>query len=247
MRSRLFLAAIAACATLATTAAAQGGSEPVGDPMAGGFSAGDYLRLSGGLSRPINPQGTLRDWKQGTSFSLTWENWGEGNPGVSSVGFGLGVGYSMLPLDEQAFVSSFSPPSGVSTRSATAGQAGILEITTNIRIRIPAPLVMPAFNLGFGFIDWLPASVQYVGSDNVAGTARYAHRSGAEVSLGGSLERQLFDRYGIFGEAAYTYGYTSYGQGFATPGSTCARGGCDALKNTTFAIVRGGVRVGLWR
>jgi hypothetical protein len=243
MRSRLLISAIVACVALAGAARAQDGS----DRFAGGLVAGDYLRLGGGISRPINAQGSLSEWSQGPTFSAGWENWQAGGTGVGRIGFGLNAGLSLLPLNEKQFVADFTPTTGGNTNGATAGHARIIEITSNLRIRIPAPLVMPAVNIAFGFINWAPGDITYTSTNGVGGKVKQGHRSGAELALGGSLDRQIYDRFAAYVEAMYVYGYTSYGQGFETPGGTCARSGCDALKNTTFGTLRGGLRVNMGR
>jgi hypothetical protein len=209
--------------------------------MASGLSGGDYLRLSGGITQPVNPQGSLRNWGAGPSINVAYENWQSGGGGVGRVGFGLGVSYAFLPLKQDAFVSEFVPLTGGTTQTATAARAGILEITSNVRVRIPAPLIMPAITFGFGFINWAPGRISYT-STTGPGTVRQAHRNGAELSIGGSLDRQIYDRYALYAEALYTYGFTSYGRGFTNPGSICASG-CDPLKNTSVGTLRGGLRV----
>ena len=75
------------------------------------------------------------------------------------------------------------------------------------------------------------------------GSAKQRHRSGAELTIGGGLERHIVDRYGLFAEAEYAYGFTSIGQGAATPGGLCATSSCDILKNTSIATLRGGLSV----
>ena len=109
------------------------------------------------------------------------------------------------------------------------------------------PVVMPSLLIGFGFINWAPGEIHYV-STTGSGNVKQSHRSGAELSIGGALDRQLWDRYAAYVEAQYVYGYTSYGQGFATPGGVCAsHSGCDVLKNTTIATLRGGLRIRMGR
>jgi hypothetical protein len=213
--------------------------------MASGLVAGDYLRIGAGVTTPVNPQGSLRDWKSGTGASVIWENWQNGGSGVGRVGFGLGVAYSLLPLKQDQFLADFTPPlTGGKATSATASKAGILEVTSSIRIRIPAPLVMPTINVGIGFINWAPGKISYT-STTAPGTStvKQQHRSGAEFSIGGSLDRQIYDRFAAYAEAAYVYGYTAYGRGFTTPGSVCGSAGCDPLKNTTVGWIRGGLRI----
>ena len=235
------MVALAACVCVVSTARAQAS----GDPLASGLVAGDYLRIGGGITSPVNAQGSLKDWSTGPGFSIAYENWASGGNGVGRVGFGVGAAYSFLPFKDDVFINGFIPANGVTTRSATASSAGILEITSNLRIRFPMPVVMPSVNVGFGFINWAPGTIHYVASDNSTGTVKQSHRSGAELSIGAGLDRQLWDRYALYVDGAYVYGYTSYGQGFATPGGVCASTGCDPLKNTTVATLRGGLRVRL--
>lgn len=240
MQIRAALIAAAAACTFAGGAA--GAQDRSGDAMAGGLVAGDYLRVAGGVTSPVNPQGSLRNWGTGTNVAVSYENWQAGSNGLGHVGFGLTAAYSFLPLKDQTFVAGFTPVTGGTTQSASASRAGILEITSNLRFRIPAPLVMPAVTVGFGFINWAPGEIHYVATSG-SGSVKQSHRSGAELSVGGSLDRQVWDRYALFAEASYVYGYTSYGQGFATPGGVCSSSGCDPLKNTTVAVLRGGLRV----
>jgi hypothetical protein len=234
MRSRQLLAV--GLVMLAHLAHAQG------TDLAGGLRAGDYIRISGGVSTPVNPQGSLKDWSSGTAFNLGWENWQNGGTGVGRVGIAINLSYSLLPLDERQFLSDFTPISGVRPTSATASSAGVLELATNFRFRIPTPLIMPTINVGLGFMNWRPETIDFDGPTG-HGQAKQRHRSGAELTIGGGLERNIFDRYGLFGEVNYAYGFTSIGQGSATPGGLCATGNCDILKNTSIATLRGGLSV----
>jgi hypothetical protein len=209
------------------------------------MAPGDYLRLGGGATIPVNPQGSLRDWKTGTGFSIGYENWQAGGSGLGRVGFGLGAAYSRLPLKEDQFASDFTPPAGSGALASATGHAGILEITSNLRIRIPAPVVMPSVMIGLGFINWAPGSIHYTTATGETGRVKQSSRSGAELALGGSLDREIYDRVGLFVEAAYVFGYTSYGSGFGTPTSICSS--CDPLKNTTVATIRGGIHARIGR
>jgi hypothetical protein len=234
------VAAVAAC--LASAGAARRAAAQSGDAMGDGFIAGDYLRLGAGYVSPVNPQGGLKEWKPGIGFNASWENWQPSQTGTSRVGFGLGASYAMLPLDEQHFIHDFAPSTGGTATAATASHAGILQITTGLRVRIPAPYITPTINFNFGFINWAPGKINYTSSNGTSGTAQQQHRSGAEFAIGGGLDKTVYDRWAIFGEAMYTYGFTSYGQ-FAAPSGTCLANTCDLLKNTTLGTVRGGVRV----
>jgi hypothetical protein len=238
MRSRLLFAVAATLATFAHVARAQSD-----DRYAAGLTAGDYIRVSAGSTSPVNPQGSIRDWSRGTTANVSWENWQPGGAtNVGRVGVSLGVSYSLLPLNESQFLADFTPLTGGTATSATASKAGLLEINTGLRVRIPAPLVMPTIDFGIGFINWRPDAVSYTGTTG-AGTTNQRHRSGAELSIGGGLERHLVDRFGVFAEALYVYGLTSLGQSAATPGGVCATNGCDVLKNTSVATIRGGLSV----
>lgn len=242
IESRLHLlvaAALAASSLAAGRAQAQVESYP-------GLAPGDYLRLGAGYVTPVDPKGGITEWKPGVSASAFWENWEASSLGTSRVGFGVGASYAMLPLDEQHFLRDFSPSGGGTAASATANRAGILQITTGLRVRIPAPLVMPTINLGFGFINWAPSKIDYTTTSGQTGSVQQQHRSGAEFSIGAGLDRTLYDRFAIFGEAMYTYGFTSYGQ-FAAPSGTCRANTCDLLTNTTIAVLRGGLRTRLGR
>src|SRR6185503_6328531 len=170
------------------------------DQTSEGLIPGDYLRLSAGIAAPVNAQGSLRDWNSGVGANLFWENWQPGSGGMSRVGFGLGVGYSQLPLKESQLVADFSPPTGGPIVSATADKASILEITSMVRIRIPAPFIMPTVNIAFGYMNWAPGEIHYT-SATTTGNAKQQHRSGAEFSIGGGLDKNIIDRYAIFGEA----------------------------------------------
>lgn len=236
MRSRQLLAVGPALVMMAHLAQAQG------TDLAGGLRAGDYLRLSGGISTPVNPQGSLKDWSRGTAFNLGWENWQNGGTGVGRVGVAINLSYSLLPLDEQQFLSEFVPIQGARPTSATASSAGVLELASNFRFRIPTPFIMPTINVGVGFMNWRPSTIEYT-SPTGPGTAKQRHRSGAELTIGGGLERNIFDRYGLFGEVVYAYGFTSIGRGTAAPGGLCATNSCDILKNTSIATFRGGLSV----
>jgi hypothetical protein len=246
MRRRIMAVLVLSFACIAQRTAAQ--ERPAtGDPMADGLTAGQYLRVSGGMTSPVSPQGSLRDWNRGAGVAVAWESWDTGATGLGRVGFALTAAYSMLPLNEQQLKSDFtSPLTGAPIQSATASKASVLEITTNLRWRIPFWYMMPAINFGFGFINWHPGEIHYrSGTD--AGNARQQSRSGAELSIGGSLDKTIYDRWAVFGEAAYVYGYTSFGRGLSTPGGQCVSNGCDVLKNTTLGTMRGGLRVRIGR
>ena len=243
MRSRLVIGLVTAFVSLSRVAGAQdrGGQS---DRMTDGLVPGDYVRLAAGLLAPVNPQGSLADWDRGTGYSLMWENWQSGPGGVGRVGFGIGVNYGLMPLNEKHFLGDFLTPLGARATSATASNASLLEIETNVRFRIPAPFIMPSLSLGFGYINFRPSTIQYTSPEGSSATAEQ-RRYGGEVTIGGGLDKHIVDRFAVFGEATYTYGFTSLGQGLARPGGTCATSsnGCDPLKNTTLGTIRGGLRV----
>ncbi|HVX38329.1 MAG TPA: hypothetical protein VHB25_02055 [Gemmatimonadaceae bacterium] len=208
------------------------------------ISAGNYVRASAGITTPVNPTGTLRDWKRGTGFALSWENWESMGGGAPRAGFGIAFDYAQLPLDEQQFVATFKTGQGLHATSASANKTSVWTIATDFRLRIPTPLVMPTINFGFGIIDFHPSTVQYVATDGTQGSAEQKGRTGAELSIGGGIDRQIAGRVAVYAEALYRYGFTSVGEGIAAPGSACLNsGGCDALKNTSFGTIRGGLRI----
>jgi len=237
MRSRLLLVVVAALATHASPIYAQS------DHLAGGLTEGDYVRVSAGVTNPINPQGGFRDWKSGTGVNLSWENWQQGDNGVGRLGISFAFGYSALPLDETKFLGDFTPLSGNKVTSASASNGSLFELNTGLHVRIPAPLLVPTIRFGLGYIGWRPAKISYTDVTGAAGTTKQQTRNGAEVSIGAGLERYFAERFGIFGEADYVYGFTSLGQSSAVPGSICASNGCDVLKNTSVTTLRGGLSV----
>lgn len=241
MRSRPLIALIAAV-TLTRAVAAQ----DVGGSSDQGLQPGDYVRVSGGAAIPINAQGSLSYWERGTGFAVAWENWLAGPTGLGRAGFALTAAYNLLPLDEAQFVSTFVDNADQRALSATASRAGILEVTTNVKIRIPSPVITPMVDIGLGLIDWHPGTIHYTTATS-SGTARQQHRTGLEFSIGAGVDRTIVDRYAIFGEAMYVFGYTSYGGGFTSPGGVCTTSGCDALRNTTIGTIRGGLRVRVGR
>lgn len=242
MRSRPLLVV---CAAIALSRA--GFAQSTGGSSGDALPPGDYLRVSGGAAIPVSAQGSLRDWNSGTGIAVSWESWQAGPTGVSRAGFALTAAYNLLPLDEERFVSSFvDPTTGQQALSATASRAGILEVTTNVKIRIPSPVVTPMVDIGLGLIDWHPGTIHYTAGSST-GTARQLHRTGLEFSIGGGIDRTIVDRVAVFGEAMYVFGYTSYGGGYTSPGGVCTTGNCDALHNTTIGTIRGGLRARIGR
>jgi hypothetical protein len=243
MRPRFAFGLFAALVSLSSVGRAQDRAAQ-SERFADGLLPGDYLRLSSGMMAPVNAQGSLRDWDRGTVYGLTWENWQSGAGGVGRVGYGIGVNYGLLPLDEQQFLSEFLTPQGTRATSASASNASVLEIETNLRFRIPSPFIMPSFSLGLGYLNYRPSTITYTAGGTSSSTAEQ-RRYGAEFTIGGELDKRIVDRVAIYGEAMYTYGFTGLGQGIARPGGTCATStsGCDPLKNTSLGVVRGGLRV----
>ncbi|HTE46816.1 MAG TPA: hypothetical protein VK636_16305, partial [Gemmatimonadaceae bacterium] len=165
--------------------------------------------------------------------------------GVGLVGYGFGVDYARLPLNESNFLVDFQSPQGGKATAVTGSAAQLFVVSTSLRIRIPSPVVAPSITLGLGFLNFRPSSVSYVAPTG-NGSAKQESRSGAELSLTGGLDRQLVGRFALYGEAQYSYGFTSLAR-LATPGGNCSANGCDVLKNTTIGTVRGGLRVRLGR
>ena len=89
-----------------------------------------------------------------------------------------------------------------------------------------------------------PGKIHYTSTTRHDGTVKQsASRAAPSWRSAASLDRQIYDRFGVYVEAAYVYGYTSYGGGFGTPDEHLQRMACDPLKNTTVATMRGGLRV----
>lgn len=209
-----------------------------------GLVPADYARVSFSAVTPVNPSGSLKQWKTGNGVNFMWENWSVGGRGgdVGMVGFGLYGDFALLPFDESKFIEDFSTgPNGV-VISATAGRARVLQLGVNTRVRIPVPYITPSVSFGFGFIDWRPAKIEYTATLG-SGTAKQQNRQGAVVSIIGGLDKNIYGRVGVFGEAAYSYGFTSFGQSLAASGSACVAANCDLLKNTPFGSIRGGLRI----
>jgi hypothetical protein len=226
--------------------AASAYAQEVTDRFADGLIPGAYLRVGAGTMAPVNAQGSLRDWKPGNGASVAWESWDAGQTGVSRLGFAISAAYSTLSLDSDRFLTEFTSPLGGSVNSVSGRSAGVLEVTTNLIFRVPAPYIMPHVTLGLGFIDWRPGEIRYTGTAG-NGTTKQQHRSGGEVAIGGGLDKHIYDRYAVFGEATYVYGYTRFGGGYGTPTGVCATSGCDALNNTTVTTLRGGLRIRMMR
>lgn len=227
---------------------AQATEEEPSNPWNDGLMPGNYIRLSGGMSSPVKAGGSFRYWDKGNTFAAAWENWDTGASGVSRVGFDINAAYSVLPLKTQLFLDNFVTPGGGAATSATAQHATVLEVTSGIRVRIPLPYIMPSVSIGLGLIDWQPGRIDYESASG-PGTARQQQRVSGEFTIGGGIDKNIFDRYAVFGEALFMYGYTSYGAGFATPGGVCSNAGCDAFRNgdTKLGEIRGGLRVRIGR
>lgn len=241
MRSRLLVSSLLALSAIAATAglaSAQSGT------FSDGLQSGDYLRVSGGTLAPVRPQGSLRDWTTGTTGNVTWEGWyGSGaEPGL--VGFGISADFGRLPLNQSEFLANFTTPGGTTATSATASSATVFSIESTVRVRIPAPFIMPSVSLGLGYLDFHPGTIHYSAASGDGSTTQQ-HRRGAEIIFGAGLDKHIVQRFGIFGEALYSYGFTSLGQGIVSPGGTCTTNGCDVLKNTTLGTLRGGLRLQL--
>jgi hypothetical protein len=209
--------------------------------MTGGLVAGDYVRLSGGMTTPINANGSLKQWDGGQSFNVTWENWDDRGGRLGLFAFGLYGDLTFLKFDDAQFKADFLSPFGP-VQTASAKRARIIQAGVNARMRIPMPLIMPSISLGFGFLDWHPGEIAYT-AQNGSATAKQQNRQGGVVSVMGSVDRNIYDRVGIFGEALYAYGFTSFGQTLAASGSACIRADCDLLKNTALGAFRFGLRV----
>jgi hypothetical protein len=244
MRSRALVLGAAFLTSLSAWAPLQ--AQDTSNRFADGLTAGDYVRAGFGSVNPINPQGAIRDWKHGAGVSLAWENWDLGSGGISRFGFGIEGAYNLFPFNDAQFIADFVNGPNGRLLTATADKASILQLGVTTRMRIPAPYIMPSIAVGFGFIDWRPGQIKYtaVGGN---GTAKQQHRSGGAVTFSGGLDKHIVDRFAVFADASYTYGYTSFGSGLAASGSACLQADCDLLKNTQLGVIRGGLRVRVGR
>lgn len=237
MRSRPLALVLALSLVASTRAFAQ-----TPTPMTDGMVAGGYLRVSGGVVTPVNPGGSLKEWDAGSTFHVMWENWENTDRGTLSLfGFGLYGDVSFLQFDQNQFIRDFTNGPNGTVTSARAGRGRAIQFGVNTRFRIPAPYFTPSIGLGFGFIDWHPASIDYVAVGG-SGTAKQQNRQGAALTLTAGIDKHIFDRVSIFGEAAYAYGYTSFGQGLGATGSACLAANCDLLKNMPFGTIRAGLK-----
>jgi len=239
MRSRLFIGVAAAVFTAAHAVHAQSS-----DRLSGGLQEGNYVRVSAGLTSPVNPQGSFSNWKSGTGLTVGWENWqGGGSSGVGILGLALTAGYSLLPLDESDFTNTYSPLNGGRATSASASKGGLFELSTGLRLRIPSPVVVPTINFSIGFIHWAPGKINF-SAPSGDGSVKQQSRTGAELTIGAGLQRFVAGRVSVFADAAYVYGLTSLGRSSATPGGVCSgASSCDVLKNTAVTNLRAGLAV----
>jgi hypothetical protein len=244
MRARALVISAAVFASLSGWSSAHAQDAP--NKFADGLTPGDYVRAGFGSVNPINPQGAIRDWRRGTGISLGYENWDLGSGGVSRFGFGLEGSYSLYPFNESHFISDFVNGPNGRVLTATADKASIFQIGVTTRMRIPMPYIMPSIAVGFGFIDWRPGEINYTAVGGT-GTAKQQHRSGGAITFTGGLDKHVVDRFAVFADASYTYGYTSFGGGLAGSGSACLQQDCDLLKNTQLGTIRGGLRVRVGR
>jgi hypothetical protein len=235
-------AAVVIAVALASLPVLARGQTP--DPLADGLVPGDYLRVGVSSVVPVGAQGSLTDWKRGVGLGVMYENWNQGRTGVGRIGYGLAVSYSLLPFDDEQFLSDSIVTQFGRPITASAKKAGVFQLGVTLRFRIPAPYIMPWLGLGLGFIDWHPGEIKYTtATTTTQQTAKQEHRSGGAFSAEAGLDKHIYDRVGVFAEAIYTYGYTSFGQGLAGSGSTCLATNCDLLKNTPFGSIGAGVRV----
>jgi hypothetical protein len=248
LQSLALAALVVAVAVPRVVIAQGGGDEEPKNPWNDGLTPGNYLRIGYGSATPVSAHAALRYWDQGQTYSLGWENWDTGSSGVGRVGFSLNAAYSILPLNQPLFVANFQTATGGTATSANASHAGVIEVTSGIRLRMPLPYVMPSFTVGLGLIDWQPGAIEYQSATGT-GKAQQQHRVSGEFTVGAGIDKNVIDGFAVFAEALYVYGYTSYGSGFATPGGVCATAGCDAFRNgnTTLGQIRGGLRVRVGR
>jgi hypothetical protein len=245
MRSRALVLGAAVFATLLAWSPVR--AQDNADRFSGGLVPGDYVRLGYADVNPVHPEGALRDWKRGNGVDLLWENWDIGRSGgVARLGFGIQGSYSTFPFNEQQFIADFVNGPFGHVLTATAKSASIIQVGVTTRLRVPMPIIIPSVAVGFGFINWRPGEIRYTAVGGT-GTAKQQNRSGASISFSGGLDAHVIDRFFLFADAAYTYGYTSFGSGLAGSGSACLQADCDLLKNTQLGILRGGLRVHVGR
>ena len=196
-------------------------------------------------TNPLDAQGNLRDWSSGTAYNLMWESWGAGGAGTDLTGYGFSVGYTQLPFNNSFFVQNFTPTQVTgSTATATAADARVLEFLATLRIRIPTPLVMPHLSLGLGFIEL--ASRHHSTTPRQRARRPTQSRKAvrrAEFSVGGGVDRHVYDRVGIFAEARTPTAITSFGQVRNADRDVRGQRMRRPLKNTTLGTIRGGLRV----
>jgi len=210
--------------------------------LADGLVGGSYVRIAAGRVAPVSPEGSMKEWKPGTGVNVMFENWDNGSGGPSIIGFAFFVDYSLLPFDPQQFTVDYDPRLNGALRTSSAKRAGIFQLGINTRFRIPTPYIMPWVGVGFGFLDWRPGKISYTTASG-SFTTKQQNRSGGGISFSGGLDKHIYDRWAIFGEAVYSYSITSFGQGLGASGSQCVATNCDLLKNTQLGTIRGGLRV----
>lgn len=221
-------------------------AQDANDRYDGGLAPGDYLRVGYASVNPIHPEGSLVDWNRGRGVHLLWENWAIDSRGVSKLAFGLQGSYSVFPFNEQRFINDFVNGPNGRVLTASSNHATIYELGVVTRLRFPMPYVIPNIAVGFGFVNWRPGTIDYTAVGGT-GTAKQGNRTGGSLSLSGGLDLHVVDRFFVFGDAAYTYGYTSFGSGLGGSGSACLQTSCDLLKNTQLGVIRGGLRVRVGR
>jgi hypothetical protein len=235
MRSRALVAlSLAMSSLIASEAQSQNDTD--------GLVRGDYVRAAYSWVSPVSPSGSLKQWERGNGVNLMWENWDNAGNGLSLFGFGLYVDMAFLPFDEEQFKTDFTNGPHGPIISATASRARVLQIGVNTRLRAPVKFITPSISLGFGFLDWRPGEIDYnaVGG---TGTAKQQNRQGGIFTVIAGLDKHIYGRVAVYGEAAYGYGFTSFGQGLASTGSACIQQNCDLLKNTPLGSFRTGLRV----
>ena len=76
-----------------------------------------------------------------------------------------------------------------------------------------------------------PSTITYTPAAATASIAKQ-RRYGGEFTIGGAWISRIVDRLEIYGEAAYTYGFTGLGQG-RRPGGTCTTSTSGAIRSRT--------------
>lgn len=200
---------------------------------------GSFVRVGGGITAPLFPSGSMHDWARGWQAAASWESTGGGRGGnVSRVALGFAGDFGRFPLDERQFIANFTS-GGAQPTAATAPDATLVDVQATVRINFPAPVVTPSVLFALGYYNFHPSRVTFQSPDST-GVAGFRSRSGASLSIGFGLDRQIAGPAGVFLEGTYLLGATSFG--FVAANSRCGTTSCDVFDNTYIGTLRSGLR-----